>query len=444
MKKRRLLATLMTAAMFATTLTGCGGSSGGSSNNSGSGSSATTNNNGGGSSDGVQEITWMFWDDLNATEDKISLGYKDTIERFNKDFEGKYHVTPITTNLEEYYNNLNAHVSAGETPDVFIVSPGPQLTDYVEPGVAAPLDEYLNKDGWKDTFKSDAVFTQQTYDGKIYAVPLNTAAACCFYNTEMFEKAGASVPKTWDEMITACDKLKAAGYTPVTISAGTAWCLSMVAGYLCEAEGVSLPKLADGSASWEDGKLESVGNKLLQFSEYFQRTAAGDTNDVATANFYNEEAAILIQGSWVIGQMNGANPEFESKCGVFQFPGVERLIAKSDSLCMSSTTKYPEASAALIKYFTDDTAQKYTAEVGGKIPVTNVKYDESVAPKQLSYVMDIFGKAKGTFGFYNESMPTTETGAHFDDTMVAVFLKDMTPAEAAKDMEDYYKTNCRK
>ena len=58
--------------------------------------------------------------------------------------------------------------------------------------------------------------------------------------------------------------------------------------------------------------------------------------------------------------------------------------------------------------------------------------------------MDVFGKAKGTFGFYNESLPTTETGAHFDDTMVAVFLGDMKPAEAAKDMEDYYKANCRK
>lgn len=442
MKKRRLFATLMTAAMFATTFTGCGSSSGseGGSVNNGGGSSSS----GGGSSDKVQEITWMFWDDLNATEDLISLGYKETIERFNKDYEGKYHVTPITTNLEEYYNNLNAHVSAGETPDVFIVSPGPQLTDYVEPGIAAPLDEYLNKDGWKDTFTSDAVFTQQTYDGKIYAVPLNTAAACCFYNTEMFEKAGASVPTNWDEMITACDKLKSAGYTPVTISAGTAWCLSMVAGYLCEAEGVELPKLADGTASWEDGKLESACDKLLKLSEYFQRTAAGDTNDVATANFYNEEAAILIQGSWAIGQINGANPEFEDKCGVFQFPGVERVIAKSDSLCMSSTTKYPEASAALIKYFTDDTAQKYTAEKGGKIPVTKVQYDASVAPKQLSYVMDVFSGAKGTFGFYNESMPTTETGAHFDDTMVAVFLGDLSPKEAAKDMEDYYKANCRK
>ena len=440
MKKRRFFATLMSAAMLATTLVGCGSSS--STNSNGSANNGGSSK--GGDSGKAQEITWMFWDDLNATEDLISLGYKETIERFNKDYEGQYHVTPITTNLEEYYNKLNALVAAGETPDVFIVSPGPQLTDYVEPGVAAPLDEYLNKDGWKDTFTGDAVFTQQTYDGKIYAVPLNTAAACCFYNTEMFEKAGVSVPKTWDEMMDACEKLDGAGYTPVTISAGTAWCLSMVAGYLCEAEGVDLAKLADGSASWEDGKLESACDKLLDLSKYFQRTAAGDTNDVATANFYNEEAAILIQGSWAIAQINGSNPDFESKCGVFQFPGVEKVIAKSDSLCMSSTTKNPDGAAALIKYFTDDTAQKYTAEKGGKIPVTKVQYDASAAPKQLGYVMDVFKGAKGTFGFYNESMPTTETGAHFDDTMVSVFLGDMTPKDAAKDMEEFYKANCRK
>ncbi|MBQ3918545.1 MAG: extracellular solute-binding protein [Oscillospiraceae bacterium] len=434
--KKRILAMLMSCATIATTFAGCNSGAPASSPSS---APAATNAPAAASGE-VQEIQWMFWDDLNATEDLISLGYKDTIERFNKDFEGKYHVTPVTTNLEEYYNKLNALVAAGETPDVFICSPGPQLTDYVAPGVAAPLDEYLAKDGWKETFTSDAVFSQQTYDGKIYAVPLNTAAACCFYNTEMFDAAGAKVPTNWDEMIDACEKLQAAGYTPITISAGTAWCLSMVAGYLCEAEGVSLPDLASGAASWEDGKLEAAATKLVELSKYFQKTAAGDTNDVATANFYNGEAAMLIQGSWAIGQINGSNPEFEAKCGVFAFPGVSRIIAKSDSLCMSSTTKYPEASATLIKYFTDDTAQKYTAEKGGKIPVTKVQYDVNAAPKQLAYVMDVFGNAKGTFGFYNESMPTTETGAHFDDTMVSVFLGDMTPAEAAKDMEEYYKT----
>lgn len=96
-----------------------------------------------------------------------------------------------------------------------------------------------------------------------------------------------------------------------------------------------------------------------------------------------------------------------------------------------------------MKYFTDDTAQKYTAEIGGKIPVTNVEYDASKAPAQLAYVMEVFGAANGTFGFYNESMPSTEAGAYFDDLMVSVFLGDMTPAEAAADMEDFYAGNCR-
>lgn len=444
--KKKLLAAVLSAAMAASLLAGCGGSTSGStasgtaSSDSGSASEASGTETA--DSGEVQEITWMFWDDLTATEDLISKGYADVIERFNKDYEGKYHVTPITTNLEEYYTKLNALVASGDTPDVFIVSPGPNLTDYVEPGVAAPLDSYL-ADGWKDTFTSDAVFSQMTYDGQIYVVPLNIAAACAFYNTEMFEAAGAEVPKTWDEMIAACDKLQAAGYTPITISAGTAWCLSMVAGYLCEMEDVDLAALADGSASWTDGKLASAAEKLVQLSQYFQKTAAGDTNDVATANFYNEEAAILIQGSWAIAQINGSNPDFESKCGVFQFPGVERVIAKSDSLAMSSSTKNPEACIALMKYFTDDTAQKYTAEVGGKIPVTNVEYDASVAPAQLGYVMDVFSNATGTFGFYNESMPSTEAGAFFDDSMVSVFLGDMTPEEAATEMEDFYASNCR-
>ena len=442
--KRKLLATLLSVAMATTLLAGCGSGSTEAPAAADSSSETTdTASTEAPAADGeVQEITWMFWDDLNATEDLISKGYADVIDRFNTEYAGQYHVTPITTNLEEYYPKLNALVASGDVPDVFIVSPGPNLTDYVEPGVAAPLDSYL-ADGWKDTFTSDAVFSQQTYDGQIYAVPLNIAAACCFYNTEMFEAAGAKVPTNWSEMLDACEKLQAAGYTPITISAGTAWCLSMVAGYLCESKGVDLAAIADGSDTWENGKLEAAATDLVELSKYFQKTAAGDTNDVATANFYNEEAAILIQGSWAIGQINGEKPDFESKCGVFQFPGVERVIAKSDSLAMSSTSKCPEACVALMKMFTDDTAQKYTAEVGGKIPVTNVEYDANVAPAQLAYVMDVFSNAKGTFGFYNESMPSTEAGAHFDDDMVAVFLGDMTPAEAATDMEEFYAANCR-
>ena len=442
--KKKVLSVLLSVAMMSTLLVGCGGGDSADSTNAPAddgGSSDSGSDTA--AADGAEEITWMFWDDLNATEDLISLGYKDVVDRFNKDYEGKYHVTPITTNLEEYYTKLNALVASNETPDCFIVSPGPNLDVYVEPGVAADLTDDLKADGWLDTFNGgEGAFSQQTYDGKIYAVPLNIAAACVFYNTEMFEKAGIStMPTDWDSFIDACDKLQAAGYTPLSISAGTAWCLSMLAGYLCDAEGVDLDAIDAGTAHWTDANVVAAANKMLELSKYFQPTAAGDTNDVATANFYNEEAAMLIQGSWAIAQINGSNPDFEDKCGVFAFPGTNgRVIAKSDSLAMSANTEHKEAVLAFMKYFTDDTAQKYTAEVGGKIPVTKVEYDADKAPAQLAYVMDVFSNASSTFGFYNESLASTEAGSTFDDAMVSIYLG--TPVEEGlQTIEDFYVNN---
>ena len=450
MKLKRVLATVLSAAMVLSCLAGCGSStadtSAGSTSSSASTDSASTDSASADSGE-VQEITWMFWDDLNATEDLISIGYKETIDRFNKDYEGKYHVTPITTNLEEYYTKLNALVAAGETPDVFIASPGANLNDYALTGVAAKLDDYL-ADGWKDTFTSDAVFAGGTYSDGIYAIPLNIAAACVFYNTEMFEKAGAEVPKTFDELLTSCQKLQDAGYTPITISAGTAWCLSMIAGYLCDRQGVDLAAIADHTANWTDENCIEAGNKLKELSQYFQATAAGDSNDQATAAFYNGEAAMLVQGSWAIAQINGNNPDFESKCGVFQFPGIDgandpnRMIVKTDNLLMSSTTEHQDAVIALMKMFTDETAQKYTAEIGGKFPIIkDLEIDYDKAPAQLKYVQDVMAKATGTFGFYNESLASVEAGDCFDNAMVDIFLGNQTPEEAFQTVQTFYEEN---
>ena len=107
---------------------------------------------------------------------------------------------------------------------------------------------------------------------------------------------------------------------------------------------------------------------------------------------------------------------------------------------MSADTEYPDAAVQLIKYFVDDTASKYTAEVGGKIPVTNVQYDEKVAPPELKYVMDVFKNASATFGFYNESLADTEAGSTFDNCFVEIF-KGEDPATALDPIQQYYEDN---
>lgn len=155
--KKKVLSVLLSTAMTAALLSGCGSGDQAAADTSADASADTASGEESAAADtaasgDVQEITWMFWDDLNATEDLISIGYKETVDRFNADYEGVYHVTPITTNLEEYYTKLNALVASGQTPDVFIVSPGPNLDVYVEPGITADLTDYLKADGWMDTF----------------------------------------------------------------------------------------------------------------------------------------------------------------------------------------------------------------------------------------------------------------------------------------------------
>lgn len=396
------------------------------------------------------EITWMFWDDLEASSDLMTQGYAQVLERFNKQYEGVYHVTPITTNLEEYDVKLNALIAAGKTPDCFISNPGPNLNAVVEAGAAADLTSILNgkEKAWYNSF-TGGIFERLTYNGKIMAVPTNFAAALVFYNTDLFKKAGASVPTTYEEWLDTCKKLEKAGITPIACSAGTPWCLSMLAGYFCDRAGgpTNLQNVNAGKGSWLDPSFKNGVGKLKEISKYFQKTAAGDSNDQATAAFYNGEAAMLVQGSWAIGQINGANPAFESKCGVFGFPAItggadpNRMIVKTDNLVMSSKTKNQDAVIALMKMFTDDTAQKYTAEVAGKIPVTGVKFDLNKAPKQLGYVQQVLTKSTGTLGFYNESLATTEAGDTFDNAMVDIFLGSCTVDQGLTKIENYYKKN---
>lgn len=395
-----------------------------------------------------ETITWMFWDDLEATEDLMSLQYAETIKRFNEADNG-YHVDVITTNLEEYDTKLNALIAAGQMPDVIICNPGPNMTQYVEADAVMDLTDILEADPeWKDSF-TGGIFERMTYDGKIMAVPTNFAAACVYYNTEIFEKAGAEVPTTWDEFMTTCQKIKDAGYSPLSISAGTPWCLSMVAGYLCDREGGpdNLKGVNAGTAKWTDPSFVNAATKLVELSQYFQPTYLGDSNDQATANFYNGEAAMLIQGSWAIAQINGSAPEMQDKCGVFQFPAVEggadpnRWIVKTDNLLISKNTKHKDACIALLKEFTGETAQKATAEIAGKMPIIDVEVDYSKAPKQLSYVQDCMKTLTGTLGFYNESLASVEAGDKFDNTMVSIVMGEMTPEEGLAEIQKFYEDN---
>jgi raffinose/stachyose/melibiose transport system substrate-binding protein len=430
MKMKKIVALLLCVTMAGGLLSGCG-------------KKQVTNGK-----TAKEEITWMFWDNLTSTQDLMSKEYAETIKRFNNNNK-KYHCTVKTTNLEEYTNKVNALIASNNMPDVIICNPGPNMSQYVDANVVMDLTDTLKSDKqWYDSFTKN-IFDRLTYDGKIYGVPTNYASACVFYNTEIFKKVGVEVPKTWTEFLSVCEKIKKAGYAPISVSASTPWCLAMIAGYLCDREGGpgNLEGIANKTVKWTDKSYVNASNKLIELSKYFQSTYAGDTNDQATANFYNGQAAMLVQGSWAIAQINGNAPAMQDKCGVFQFPGIEggsdpnRWITKTDNLLVSKNTKHKDACIALLKEFTSDIAQKRTAEIAGKMPITNVSIDYTKAPKELKYVQDCMKTVTGTFGFYNESMASVEAGDLYNNTMVSIVMKTTTPEKGLQKLQDYYEKN---
>ena len=70
-----------------------------------------------------------------------------------------------------------------------------------------------------------ALATNSRDGGKIYASSMEGQVIGYFYNKDLFKQAGTTEPaKTWDEFFLQCDKLKAAGITPLSMdTADSAW-----------------------------------------------------------------------------------------------------------------------------------------------------------------------------------------------------------------------------
>lgn len=104
---------------------------------------------------------------------------------------------------------LTTDISGGANADLSIIGTR-WLIDFVDQGIAAPLDDYMTQD-FKDRFFP--VFLEPSVmQGKTYGLPIAASARAMYYNKALFEQAGITeVPDTWDELAEAAKKISALG-----------------------------------------------------------------------------------------------------------------------------------------------------------------------------------------------------------------------------------------
>ena len=109
---------------------------------------------------------------------------------------------------------LKSRVVSGKPPTAAQVK-GPGIQEWGAEGVLANLNDVAKAGNW-DGLLPGVVSNVMKYQGNYVAVPVNVHRVNWMWaNPEVFKKAGAKIPTTWDEFIVAADKIQKAGFIAV-------------------------------------------------------------------------------------------------------------------------------------------------------------------------------------------------------------------------------------
>jgi multiple sugar transport system substrate-binding protein len=151
-----------------------------------------------GSSAAGGKATLEFWKFVAPNDDPV---IKDAVKRWNAtnpNVQVKFQTFPP----EQYSGTkLTTAFAGGKGPDIFWISPG-HFIDYVNNGVATPVDDIVDKSAY-----NDAAVRAVSNDGRMYALPFEMEPVALYYRKDKLAKAGVQPPKTWDELLAAAQEL---------------------------------------------------------------------------------------------------------------------------------------------------------------------------------------------------------------------------------------------
>ena len=199
---------------------------------------------------------------------------------------------------------LKSMVATGDLPDIFSLQGSDLIDSMIQAGAVADLTEDIEANGFFDKVLPAAYSKLYHTDGKIYTLPYtSTEVALLFVNKTIFEENNVAIPTTIDEWVAAAETLSANGVTVLPIFGKEQWICNtlydaLVTRYIPE----GLTGLQEGTTSIRDeGYLKAAQDlKRLADAGAFPAGVTTLNYEQATNMWYNNEAAMFLNGQWEI------------------------------------------------------------------------------------------------------------------------------------------------
>ncbi|MFB9950123.1 extracellular solute-binding protein [Rhizobium puerariae] len=296
----------------------------------------------------AQELTFWSW----RQEDKAQY------EKFIDAFEAKN--PGITVKFEAFeatnYNTiLSTALAGGSGPDVMFARAYGGLETVASGGYLLPLDK--SNVPALASFAPPALAAESMRSNKTtYAVPFASQTMLVIYNKDVFDKNGIGEPQTWDELVQASEKLKAAGVMPFANGTATAWQNEVIVGGIASSimGRAFYDDLMAGKADFTDKRYVEALTKLKEITKYFPDGFIGLDYASAQQLFSSGMAGMFVGGSYELSNFRKQNPDI--KLGIFATPGPkagdEKLVAQyfDGGYAVNAKTAHKEAALKFVNF----------------------------------------------------------------------------------------------
>ncbi|MBS0433835.1 MAG: carbohydrate ABC transporter substrate-binding protein [Proteobacteria bacterium] len=203
---------------------------------------------------------------------------------------------------------LKSRVVSGNAPAAAQIK-GPSLQEWAREGVLANMDGVAKAEKW-DELLPKAIADGLKYKGNYIAAPVNVHRVNWLWaNPEVFKKAGAKLPTTWDEFFVAAEALKKAGVIPVA-HGGQNWqdftTFESVALGVGGADFYKKALVHLDAGSLKGATMQKVLETFKKVKGYTDKNAPGRDWNLATAMVIKGEAGMQLMGDWAKGEFLAA------------------------------------------------------------------------------------------------------------------------------------------
>lgn len=319
--------------------------------------------------DGPVTVTWFGGrDTTGVTAEQVTL-FNETHEDIQVDYQEQG-----TSSDDLRAAIISVGSSQDPVADIFSINV-PNVSEYAAAGWTMPVDDIIPEEE-RDEFYSGSI-EGAIYDGRLYAVPHYNNGPGIWYRKDLLEEAGIAVPRSYDELVAACQELQ----TPE------------IAGYV-----LPLPQIEQGNINWME-HVWGYGGELVDENLNVivdQGTAAVDAYNRCLAYVYEDQ--VVPEYCLTLAQTTDAMNIFRNGEAVFlrmwmtsgvllveeETPidglwDVTTLPSQSGeepgpgclgtwNLGISAHSRNPEAAAEFIRWIISPEQQTYRAVGNGSLP----------------------------------------------------------------------------